>query len=156
MELRTKTWRWRWSEKPMSSQQRRETRSAGSEEVGEVVDERWGAQLYNSRLLRNVQEFTLSSPFCQHSWLAVSSSKGLEPWSRSATHCVALGPACSTSGPRQQSGMEAAGIPGDTISYSHFLVRGFCYKHRFSMFNFFPTYTTGNLMSNFLQQKFFR
>lgn len=39
MELRTKTWRWRWS-RNQCLLNKEETRSAGSEEVGEVVDER--------------------------------------------------------------------------------------------------------------------
>lgn len=57
MELRSKTWRCRWL-RNQCLLNKEEMQSGGCEEVGEVVDERWGAQLYNSHLLRNVQEFT--------------------------------------------------------------------------------------------------
>ena len=61
--------------------------------------------------------YTLSVPSVSTLDLAVSSSKGLEPLVPVSHTLRGLGSCLQPPGPTQQSGTEATGVPGDTISY---------------------------------------
>ena len=67
------------------------------------------------------------------------------------SHSVASGPACSLLAPRCSLAWKPQGFQ-ETRFHTHFLVGGFCYKHRVQYLPFFFMCTTGTLMSNILQQ----
>lgn len=129
-----------------------ETRSREVKKWERCVDE-VRAQLYSSRLLKMCKFTHFQSLLSSTLDLTVRAPpRDWSHWSRSATHYNDLGPACSLLDPGSSLALRPQRIP----RRHNFILTSWCVVSAinidFQCLIFSPTYTTGNLMSNFLQQ----